>query len=97
MQRAHSGGDRDAWVFIGIEWPDEASLAAQRLVHLLGGSAVTLSLRIESVTTGQRELLQRWLRRLANHGDRVYIRVNERLHAALAIDSSVFHLVLEEG
>ena len=34
------------------------------------------------------------LRRLARHGDRVHIVVDERLRALVPIDSSVFNLVL---
>ncbi len=69
--------------------------AARRLERLLRGSAITLSLRIEAVAAGQREPLQRWLRRLARHGDRVYVRVSEHLRPTLGVDSSVFNLALD--
>ncbi|NIR29925.1 MAG: B12-binding domain-containing radical SAM protein [Gammaproteobacteria bacterium] len=68
---------------------------ARLLERVLRGSAVTLSLRIEGVAGGQRELLRRCLRRLACHGDRVYIRVSEHLRPALGIDSSVFNVALD--
>ncbi|MGW8182810.1 MAG: hypothetical protein ACWGMT_02525 [Burkholderiales bacterium] len=39
--------------------------------------------------------LRRMLARLARYGDRIYLSVAEPLRARLAIDLSVFHLVLE--
>jgi radical SAM superfamily enzyme YgiQ (UPF0313 family) len=76
--------------------PSFFSHAARRLERLLRGSGITLGLRIEGLAGSQHDPLKRWLRRLASHGDRVYIRVSERLRPALDIDSSVFNLALDD-
>lgn len=69
---------------------------ARRLEKLLKGSSATLTLQIETLREAQRKPLHRLLRRLANYGDRVSIRVSDHLRHLLPIDSSKFHLVLTE-
>jgi hypothetical protein len=51
---------------------------------------------VDELAEGQRPHLDRLLRRLARHGDRVSLRIKETLLPALCVDSSVFHLVLED-
>jgi radical SAM superfamily enzyme YgiQ (UPF0313 family) len=68
--------------------------AAPRLEKLLRDTQSTLTLRIEELQSHQVAHLQRLLARLARHGDRVSVIVHEKLRALVAIDSSVFNLVL---
>lgn len=71
--------------------------AGRRLERLLRKSAVCLTLYIDDLAEGQRPHLDRLLRRLAQHGDRVCLRIKQTLLPALSVDSSVFHLVLEDA
>ncbi len=71
--------------------------AGRRLEQLLRRPTVQLTLHIEELAEGQRHQLDRLLRRLDRYGERVSIRINENLRTMLAIDSSVFHLVLEDS
>lgn len=68
---------------------------ARRIERLLRRSSAAVSLRVDALAAGQQAELQRLLERLARYGDRVSVRVNAALAPVLAIDSSVFHLVLE--
>jgi hypothetical protein len=68
--------------------------AAPRLEKLLRDTQSTLTLRIEELQSHQVAHLQRLLARLARHGDRVSVIVHEKLRALVAVDSSVFNLVL---
>ena len=52
---------------------------------------------IDELAERQRHQLDELLRRLAGYGDRVTIRASEKVLTRVAIDSSVFHLVLEES
>jgi radical SAM superfamily enzyme YgiQ (UPF0313 family) len=70
--------------------------AARRLERLLRGSAATLTLRIEELRDDQRQQFDRLLQRLAPYGDRVSIWVNAKLRPLVTVDSSVFHLLLDE-
>ncbi len=70
--------------------------AGRRLERLLRRPTVKLTLHIEELAEGQRHQLDRLLRRLARYGERVSIQMNENPRAMLAIDSSVFHLILED-
>jgi hypothetical protein len=67
------------------------------LEQLLRRSTVELTLHIEELAESQRHQFDRLLRRLDRYGERVSIRINENLRTMLAIDSSVFHLVLEDS
>ncbi len=70
--------------------------AARRIEGLLRRGAAHLTLHIEALPGEQREAVERLLRRLARHGDRVSVRLGESLRDVLAVDSSVFHLSLGE-
>ena len=52
------------------------------------------AMRQETLEPPQLSDLQRLLRRLARHGDRVFIELGERLRHWVPVDSSVFNLVL---
>jgi hypothetical protein len=67
---------------------------ARPLEQLLRHTHASLTLRINSLHAPQLRHLQRLLQRLACHGDRISIVLDERLRSLLHIDSSVFHLVL---
>lgn len=72
------------------------TICARRIEKLLRKSSTAITLRVEALALGQHDDLRRLLQRLAYYGDRISLRVNSALASALAIDSSVFHLVLEE-
>ena len=71
--------------------------AVWRLEKLLRRSAATVTLRIEELREDQRQQLDRLLRRLAPYGDRVSIWLGARVRPLLAVDSSIFHLLLEDS
>jgi hypothetical protein len=54
-----------------------------------------VTLIVEEAQQQQLRHLQRMLARLTRYGDRIYISVAEPLRTRVAIDSSVFHLMLE--
>jgi hypothetical protein len=60
-------------------------------------TAATLSLHIDEFSDAQLRHLERLLRRLSRHGDRVSLHLSHRLQALLTIDLSLFHLVLDPG
>jgi len=68
---------------------------ARRLPRLLHRTRARVTLIIEDAQQQQLRHLQRMLARLARYGDRIYISAAEPLRARLAIDLSMFHLVLE--
>jgi radical SAM superfamily enzyme YgiQ (UPF0313 family) len=68
--------------------------AAPRLEKLLRHTGTTLTLRIEALSAQHAAHLQRLLARLARHGDRVSVIVEEKLRALVPVDSSVFRVVL---
>jgi radical SAM superfamily enzyme YgiQ (UPF0313 family) len=70
------------------------SRAARHLERLLRHTPSTLTLRIETLRGAERHHLERLLRRLRRYGDRISIVLDEQVRHAVAIDSSVFHLVL---
>ncbi len=67
----------------------------RRLPRLLHRTQARVTLIIDEAQQHQVLHLRRMLARLARYGDRVYLSVAEPLRARLAIDLSVFHLVLE--
>jgi radical SAM superfamily enzyme YgiQ (UPF0313 family) len=81
----------------GYVEPPFFTRTGRRLEQLLRRSSVKLTLHIEGLADGQRHHLDKLLRRLARYGERVSIRINENLRTVLAVDSSVFHLVLEDS
>lgn len=70
--------------------------AARRIDRLLRRSAATVSLSIDEPCIAQQAYLEYLLRRLARYGDRVSVRLSERLLPLLPVDSTYFRLVLEE-
>ncbi len=68
----------------------------RRLERLLACSATSLTLRIEELRTQQQEQIAELLQRLRPYGQRVSIWTSEHLRSTLAIDSSTFHLILDE-
>jgi radical SAM superfamily enzyme YgiQ (UPF0313 family) len=67
---------------------------APQLRRLMRQTRVRLVLYVDGLQAAQSEPFARLLGRLARYGDRVSIVANERLHALLALDSSVFNVVL---
>ncbi len=70
--------------------------AARRIDRLLHRSAATVSLSIGEPCVPQQAYLEHLLRRLARYGDRVSVRLSERLLPLLPADSTSFRLILEE-
>ncbi len=68
---------------------------ARRLPRLLRRTQARVTLVVEEAQQQQLRHLQRMLARLTRYGDRIYISVAEPLRTRVAIDSSVFHLMLE--
>jgi hypothetical protein len=68
----------------------------RRLERLLACSATSLTLRIEELRAQQHEQIAQLLQRLRPYGQRVSIWTSEHLRSTLAIDSSTFHLILDE-
>ena len=67
---------------------------ARQLERLLSDHSATLTLEIENFAERERAHLERFLRRLARYGDRVWIVLDESVRSVVTIDSSVFNLVL---
>ena len=67
---------------------------ARHVDRLLARTPSSLTLRIDALGAADASRLQRLLRRLAPHGDRISIVLNERVLNLVRVDSSVFHLVL---
>ena len=70
--------------------------AVRRIDRLLHRSAATVSLSIDEPCVAQQVYLEHLLRRLARYGDRVSVRLSERLLPLLPADSTSFRLVLKE-
>ncbi|MCC7081691.1 MAG: radical SAM protein [Burkholderiales bacterium] len=68
--------------------------SSRRLKRLLARTSTSVTLVLDELDPGRLPDLQRLLRRLARHGDRVYIEIAERLRHRVVVDSSVFHVVL---
>ncbi|HEX6136394.1 MAG TPA: radical SAM protein [Casimicrobiaceae bacterium] len=62
--------------------------------RLLAKTPSSLTLRIDALGAADVFRLQRLLRRLAPHGDRISIVLHERVRSLVRVDSSIFHLVL---
>jgi hypothetical protein len=67
---------------------------APYLQRLLRDTRARVTLQIDALQPLHLPALQDLLRVLARYGDRVSIVVDERLRALVAVDSSVFNLVL---
>jgi radical SAM superfamily enzyme YgiQ (UPF0313 family) len=70
--------------------------AVRHLERLLSCSATRLTLRIEALGVEQHQQIADLLERLRPYGHRVSIWAHEPLRSVLSIDSSTFHLFLEE-
>jgi radical SAM superfamily enzyme YgiQ (UPF0313 family) len=68
--------------------------AGQHLQRLLNKTSLCITLQIDELHAAAAQDLQRLLRKLARHGDRISVVINEKLYGAIAIDSSVFRLAL---
>jgi len=66
----------------------------RRLDKLLRIHGATLTLTIDRLRGREIEHVERLLRRLTRHGDRIAIRLSDSLQSIVAVDSSRFHLVL---
>lgn len=80
------------------DWPDHRFFAriARPLERILRHTPATLTLRIEAFREHEREHLERLLRRLARHGDRISVIVSESLRDLVRVDSSRFVVVLAD-
>ncbi len=67
---------------------------AQHAEYLLGNTRSSITLNISDLQHEQSEQLKRLLNRLSRYGDRIHIRIDEASRKIIAIDSSVFNLVL---
>jgi hypothetical protein len=67
------------------------------LEKLLRCGAVTLNLKVEALAQSQSEQPAAFLAHFAHCGDKFSIRLDATLRQVLALDSSVFHLVLEDA
>jgi radical SAM superfamily enzyme YgiQ (UPF0313 family) len=72
------------------------AFAGRKIERLLRRSRTTLVLRIETLAASERALVQQWLQGLTRYGDRISVLANAELRRYLGVDSSVFHLVLDE-
>jgi hypothetical protein len=70
------------------------SYAALHLRRLLKHTPVSLTLRIDGLQASQSEEVKHLLKRLARYGDRIFVVADENLRGILAVNSSVFNLVL---
>ncbi len=68
--------------------------AARRIEKLLRRTATTVSLRIDEFPARHVRSVERFLQRLSRYGDRISLHVSDDLRRVLAVDLSVFHLVL---
>ncbi len=68
--------------------------SARHLDRFMRGTSSRLTLSIDALRDAEVEPLRRLLRRLARYGDRVSVVASTRPLARLALDSSVFHLVV---
>ena len=69
----------------------------RHLDRLLSFQGATLRLNIDSLPPQEAPDVERLLARLARHGDRVFVTLNERLQQLVRVDSSRFNLVLVPG
>lgn len=67
---------------------------APYLETVLQNTSSSITLRIETIQETQLQHLHALLARLSRYGDRIYIAVHDNVRDMIAIDSSVFNLVL---
>ncbi len=68
--------------------------ATHHIERVLEDTTSSITLHIEEFNETQIKHLNRLLKRLSQHGDRIYISVHEKVQHIVTIDSSVFNLVL---
>jgi len=68
--------------------------AALHLRRLLKHTPASITLRIGSVQATQSEEIRHLLKRLTRYGDRIFVVADDNLRRLLAVNSSVFNLVL---
>jgi hypothetical protein len=68
----------------------------RRLEAVLRRTGASVTLMIDEIERAQLPHLERLLRRLSRYGDRIAIQVSERLRDVVKIDSSIFHLLLDQ-
>jgi len=68
--------------------------AAPQLRQLMEQSRARVTLAVDNMPAKHIRRLEHLLKRLAKHGDRVFVEMSEGLRARLTIDLSAFHLVL---
>ena len=62
--------------------------------ELLARTRVCVTMVVEQIESRPLRELARVLQRIGCHGDRVFVEVSERLRDVVAVDSSIFKLVL---
>ncbi len=73
---------------------DSFRSVTQHAEHLLDNTRSSITLHIEEFHDAQLQQLARLLKQLSKHGDRIHIRMDEASRRIIAIDSSIFNLVL---
>ena len=71
--------------------------ASRAIRHLLKNTSSTVTLHVDHFQEEQRQHWDKLLRRLRKDGDRIYVSASEKMKDLLQVDSSVFHLVLDEA
>jgi len=74
---------------------DSFRSVTQHAEHLLDNTRSSITLHIEEFHDAQLQQLARLLKQLSKHGDRIHIRMDEASRRIIAIDSSIFNLVLQ--
>ncbi|MCI0447028.1 hypothetical protein L0152_27965, partial [bacterium] len=69
--------------------------AGRHFEKLLEDTASSITLHIEELHESHHLHLNRLLDRLSQHGDRITVTLHEKLLETVAIDSSIFNLVLK--
>lgn len=70
--------------------------AARHVAAIMKRTPLRLTLHIDALGGGEAFHLQRLLKRLAPFGDRISIVLHERVLNRVRVDSSIFHLVLDD-
>jgi radical SAM superfamily enzyme YgiQ (UPF0313 family) len=78
----------------GLREREAFIIVARHAEYLLGNTRSSITLNISDLQHEQKEQLKRLLARLSRYGDRIHIRIDEASRKIVAIDSSVFNLVL---
>ena len=67
---------------------------ARHLDRLMRVQGTSLTLYVDSLPASDAPAIERLLQRLAPHGDRIFVRLSERLQRLVHVDSSRFNLVV---